>query len=201
MKAKNQDGILTPPRHLRSRGRTDELQQLLQSIFAAEVLFPSTCLWLVSPWIGDPPILDNRSGSFSALHPAWPKKVVRLSSVLEALLVRGGTLVAATRPGKAQPSNLGFLTHIGKWRRQGLRARVTESEDLHEKGLLGDGFYLNGSMNFTTAGVQFNQELLVLHAAPETLATNRLALRDRWGGPDGIAVGVPENAAEPGERP
>jgi len=175
-----------PPRHLRSRGRAGELQQLLQSIFAAELLSPSACLWLVSPWVGDPPIFDNRSGLFSSLEPTWPKRVIRLSSALESLLVRGGTLVAATRPGKSQPSNLTFLAHMRRWDRQGLPVRLTESEDLHEKGLLGDGFYLNGSMNFTTAGVQFNQELLVLQTDAQTIATNRLALRDRWGGPTDV---------------
>jgi hypothetical protein len=172
------------PRHLRNRGRTDELRTLLQNVLAAELTSPSDCLWLVSPWIGDPEILDNRTGLFSSLDPTWPRRFVRMSALLESLLVRGGTLVVATKPGATQPSNVGFLARSERWRRQGMRVRVTEAEDLHEKGLLGNGYYLNGSMNFTTSGVQISQELLVLHTDPATVAANRLALRTRWGGPE-----------------
>ena len=43
-----------------------EIRELLESLFAAELLSPSRCLWLVSPWLTDLELLDNRAGAWSA---------------------------------------------------------------------------------------------------------------------------------------
>jgi hypothetical protein len=160
------------------------LRSLLGSLLAAEVLSPSNCLWLVSPWVGDPPILDNRAGTFSAVEPDWPREVIRLHATLESILRRGGRLVAATKPAASQPYNRGFTAAVRRWRELGLAAVLRESEELHEKGMLGDGFFLFGSMNFTDTGVERAEELVSLRTDNETLAYHRRALADRWGGRD-----------------
>ena len=60
-----------------------EAASLLANLFAAELVSPSECIWLVSPWISDIQILDNEAapltrstgggrasyGSLSARHP------------------------------------------------------------------------------------------------------------------------------------
>ena len=157
---------------------------MLGSLLAAEVLSPGRCLWLVSPWVGDPPVLDNRAGTFAAVEPDWPREVVRLHAVLGSVLRRGGRLVAATKPPASQPYNQGFASAVRRWRELGLPAVLRESDDLHEKGLLGDGFFLFGSMNFTDTGVERAEELVSLRTDDETLAYHRRALSDRWGGPE-----------------
>ena len=43
-----------------------EIRELLEGIFVAELLVPSESIWLVSPWISDIDILDNRCGQFSS---------------------------------------------------------------------------------------------------------------------------------------
>src|SRR3981081_2843853 len=76
----------------------NSVRELLQIIFSAELLSPSRCLWLVSPWLRDVPVLDNTTGSFMSLCPEFPRAEVRLSRVLRELLARGSQVVIATRP-------------------------------------------------------------------------------------------------------
>jgi phosphatidylserine/phosphatidylglycerophosphate/cardiolipin synthase-like enzyme len=40
------------------------------------------------------------------------------------------------------------------------------AEELHTKGILGDGYYLAGSMNFTYNGITVNEEALNLRDIP-----------------------------------
>ena len=37
----------------------------------AELLRPSTHLWIVSPWVSDVPLIDNRARQFGTLAPDW----------------------------------------------------------------------------------------------------------------------------------
>src|SRR4026209_1396521 len=73
-------------------------RELLQIMFASELLAPSRCLWIVSPWLRDVPVLDNATGSFAALCSEFPRSDVRLSQVLRELIDRGTSVVIATRP-------------------------------------------------------------------------------------------------------
>ena len=55
----------------------------------------------------------------------------------------------------------------------------------HEKGILGDGYYLSGSMNITRNGISFNEEVLHLFTEPSVVAANRQLFVKRWGPPAG----------------
>ena len=44
------------------------MPDLLQMLFLSELLAPSRCLWLVSPWISDIPVIDNRIERLSRLR-------------------------------------------------------------------------------------------------------------------------------------
>ena len=57
-----------------------------------------------------------------------------------------------------------------------------EQEELHEQGILGDGFYLSGSMNFTFSGISLNEEAVHFIVEPSTVAENRVIFLSRWGG-------------------
>src|SRR6185295_9649576 len=80
-----------------SRAR-NEARELLELIFAAELLQPSSCLWIVSPWLRDIPVLDNRNGAYLALGPDLPRTEVRLTRALRELVLRGTRLIIASRP-------------------------------------------------------------------------------------------------------
>jgi len=165
-------------RQIHSSARSTELRDLLQSLFVGEVLIPSRCVWLVSPWISDIPIIDNETNLFAQLAPEWPRSRVVLTQVIARMLTAGTTVHVATRDDEINRSFLLALRSLGD---EG-RLRVHTSDDLHEKGLLGDDFYLSGSMNFTVAGIQINEEVVHLITDPAEVAHNRVVLTQRWGG-------------------
>lgn len=167
-------------RIIHTRASARQVPDLLQAIFVAELFSPSRCLWLVSPWISDIPVIDNRTNAFLALDPLWIRSQVTLSQVLTRLLELGTTIHVATRPDSR---NLAFLDRLRRGAEpEGLPFRVHEQEELHEKGILGDGFYLSGSMNFTFSGISLNEEAVHFIVDPAAVAENRVALFSRWGG-------------------
>jgi hypothetical protein len=52
---------------------------LLEAAFVAELISPGSRLLVVSPWITDFPILDNRAGRFTHLDTQWGASRIRLS--------------------------------------------------------------------------------------------------------------------------
>lgn len=164
-------------RQIFSGPKIREIPDLLQSIFAAELLVPSKRLWIVSPWISDIPLVDNEASSFSSVEPEWPPARIRFSQLLQALIERGTRVTIATRDvGHNRP----FRDAV-----EGLVSASSLSfvyaEELHEKGILGDAFYLSGSMNFTYNGVHVNTEVLHFITDPATIAEAHITMRERWG--------------------
>lgn len=169
-----------PSRYIHSRLSSRQVPDLLQAIFVAELMTPSRCLWLVSPWISDIPVIDNSANTFLCLEPSWSRTRVHLSQVLATLAEQGTTIHIATRP---DTHNHSFM--------EGLNARIDRldvavrfhiAEELHTKGILGDGYYLAGSMNFTYNGITVNEEALTYEISPEVIAEQQLIFTNRWGG-------------------
>src|SRR5262249_3825274 len=52
-----------------------EVQDLLSGLFSLELIRPSTCLWLVSPWISDVKIIDNTAATFPTLARFGQRRV------------------------------------------------------------------------------------------------------------------------------
>lgn len=167
-------------RFIHTRFGGDQVRHLLQAIFSAELIRPSRCLWIVSPWISDIPILDNRSNGFRTLAGEIERTEIRLSSVLGLLLEQGTTVHIAARPDQ---HNRGFLDRlVGAAPTVAHRLRMHLTESLHEKGILGDGYYLSGSMNITYNGISFNEEMLHFITDSETVASHRQLFSEWWGG-------------------
>lgn len=160
----------------------DEVRELLQAIFVGEILAPSKCLWLVSPWITDIPVIDNRSGAFDALDSSWGPRALRLGEVIVRVLETGATVVVATRPVQHNRPFLSQLKSAASEAGTESSLLLNEAEDLHEKGLLGDDFYLSGSMNLTYGGVELLEETVKLDTAEDVVAEARLVFHERWGG-------------------
>lgn len=167
-------------RTIHTRASARQVPDLLQNIFVAELLCPSRCVWLVSPWVSDIPIIDNRTNGFFALDTRWVRAKVSLSQVLARLLELGTTVHIATRRDE---HNEAFVHRMRVLAEPGmLPLRIHVGETLHEKGILGDGFYLSGSMNFTFNGISLNEEAVHYSVAPAIIAENRIVFVDRWGG-------------------
>lgn len=178
--------LLPSNRLIYKRAASREIPDLLQTAFAAEVLAPSPCVWIVSAWIWDVPILDNAGGGFRHLDPSWPNGPVRLTSVLAALLDVGTTVHVAARPR----DNRIFLQTLAD--RAGytgvatatcpLYIHETGEETQHQKGILSSRFYLRGTMNLTHNGIEVFDEHVEYTTAPDALATAAIEFESRWGG-------------------
>lgn len=168
------------PRDLFGPGQASAIQDLLQSIFVAELLQPSQRLWFAFGWISDIEILDNRSRQFSALQPDWPASGIRLSAVIETILVRGGKIAMVLRDVE---HNRIFFNRLSSLKAKfSTQLMFALDADVHEKGLLGDDFLLSGSMNLTYNGISVNDEHLTLRTDKPSVEEWRLVIEKKWGG-------------------
>lgn len=165
-------------RDVRTHGNERQLRDLLQSILGAELLRPSKRLWLVSPWVSDIPVLDNGTGGYQTLVLRWERASIRLSQVLIHLAERRTQVCIATRDDQ---NNVAFRAAMSEAeKRLPGRIQFRISNVLHEKGLLGDGYYLKGSFNFTHYGITINEEIATYSTDSETVAEAQVAFGTRW---------------------
>ncbi|MFL6450921.1 MAG: phospholipase D-like domain-containing protein DpdK [Bryobacteraceae bacterium] len=156
----------------------NSIREVLQCVFAAELLNPSRTLWLVSPWIRDVPILDNGTGGFTYLCPDFPLTDVRLSSILRELIARGTVVVIATRP---EAGNHQLLDSLGAHAANG-QLIFREQAELHAKGFVGDSLAIVGSMNLTFNGIERLTEMVTVQAEPSLVEQIRLTFHAEYGG-------------------
>ena len=168
---------MSAPRQIYKQAASQEVKDLLQTIFVAELLSPSSRLWIISPWISDIPVIDNRDNSFIHLEPAWTQTEIRISEVLNRLSLLGSSVVIACRP---DDHNRELLERLRSGRVEGDQIRICVAEELHAKGILGDGYYLSGSMNITYNGISVNEESLLYSTDEEQVAEKRIELVARW---------------------
>lgn len=159
-----------------------EVKDLLQALFSMELISPSRCIWLVSPWITDVPILDNSTGAFNSIHPGWGRRPLRMMELFVTLVQLGTHMVVVTRPDDHNKSFVNglraMMVDLGMER----RLTITIKNDLHLKGLLGDQYYLSGSMNFTNNGVNILEEGLTFDTDPKYVAQAHVDFHHYFGG-------------------
>ena len=66
--------------------------------------------WLVSPWINNIALFDNRAGGFSTVNPEWGNREVRLIEVMTDVMARGTALGVATSPDEHNDPLIDALT-------------------------------------------------------------------------------------------
>jgi hypothetical protein len=170
----------------KGRGKAErEAEAMLQTLLLAELVSPSEIIWLISPWVSDIPILDNRTGAYGGVEPTWGRRGISLVEVFAALLSKGARVVVATRPDS---HNQRFLERLesaatGHGTRDRLRVHQDDRERLHEKGLLGDDYYVSGSMNFTESGIRLHDEAVKLELSAPAVAQARVHFRQAYGAP------------------
>jgi hypothetical protein len=161
----------------------EELADALQALFIGELLTPSTPMWIVTPWISDVVVIDNRAARFTGLLPDLPRRQIRLGETLLTLLTRGASLVIASRP---DDHNRAFTERLAERAvESGVGDRLVQrfAAELHEKGLLTRHVLLSGSMNLTYNGLRRLEESILLTDDTDAVARARHAYEDRWGLP------------------
>ncbi|PMR61020.1 hypothetical protein C1A38_11355 [Verrucosispora sp. ts21] len=160
-----------------------EVLDVLGALIAAELVSPSKCLWLVSPWISDVEVVDNRGGTFSALT-CYGRRRIRLAEVLTSLAAEGTRVVIATTSDAHNDTFLRRIERLTVDRR--IKDQVTMVVDgtrgLHTKALTGDDYALVGSMNITYRGILLNEEQVELRLESSYVAQARMDAFDRFGG-------------------
>lgn len=167
-------------RTIHTRACSHQVPDLLQVIFTTELIRPSSDLWLVAPWVSDIPILDNSDLAFRALEPNWPRSLILLSTVLRRLGELGTSVRVVVGPSKHNQyirDSLKAISGIA-----GNRITVSTDDMNHSKGILGDRFFLSGSMNLTNNGIGQNGETVHFHLDPAQIAATRLEFQARWPG-------------------
>ncbi len=167
-----------PHRDIHATGSPHVPSDFLQSLLVAELVHPSKRLWISSPWLSDIELIDNSARQFASLCPDWPTARIRLSAIIGTLLERGADIVLIVNESPHNGDLLNRLAPLFELFPDKLRA-ITAA-NVHEKGILGDQYTLNGSMNLTYGGVKVNEELLIYRMDPETVAERRIALEQRW---------------------
>jgi phosphatidylserine/phosphatidylglycerophosphate/cardiolipin synthase-like enzyme len=145
----------------RTRGHSVHLMNRLSSLLVSELLSPGRELYLISPWLSNMVIIDNRFAQYRALLRDLDKEELRLADILHLLAQRGTTVHIIARPDHALTKD--FLQGLPKHKGISWRFNIKE----HEKGLISPHFCLSGSMNFTYSGVNINKERVELSINPE----------------------------------
>lgn len=151
-------------RAIRSTGRqaSREIADVVQAAFVVELLAGPGRLWLVSPWITDVPVLDNRGSEFSTLAPGLPEIEVPLSLAITHLAESGLRVKVVTRD---DPTNAAFIARVRE------HVELVLDDTVHRKRLVSEHLILWGSMNFTRSGVKANAEDVELETNPALVAT------------------------------
>jgi hypothetical protein len=155
-----------------------QLKETLSNVLLGLSQCPDT-IWLVSPWVTDFDLLDNRSNNWSNLNPSWGARTIRFTELLIFCVESGCKLNVVCNPDDI---NSAFIKRLQTAITDSHFLSITISENLHTKGLLTSSLWLAGSMNFTYSGVHLNQEQVQLNMSKDTIVDMKLEFEQSYGG-------------------
>lgn len=159
---------MTASRIVLKSARSIILEDMLQNLLVSEVMAPSKAVWIVSPWMRNVPVIDNRTGGFNWIDDLWANRVVYLLDWVEVMCNRGASVSLVTTSDEKDQDFLRSArdaqTRVA--RRSCLRlvekmsVGQASSGGMHAKFLLTDRWAWQGSMNFTMPGLKTHQEVV-----------------------------------------
>ncbi len=158
-----------------------EVQELLQFIFIGELLSPGKKIWIVTPWISNVPILDNRTGLFTSLDPSWGRKEIRLIEILIRLMNLKVEVIIVTRPD--EHCKRFFSQMDDPIENYGLQNQIQKiyRENLHTKGIMTSENLITGSMNLTYNGLFLLDENIIFDVDSKIVAQTRMNFEKYFG--------------------
>jgi phosphatidylserine/phosphatidylglycerophosphate/cardiolipin synthase-like enzyme len=155
-----------------------QLKETLSNLLLGLSQCPDT-LWLVSPWITDFDLLDNRSNNWSNLNPSWGARKVRFTELLIFAVDSGCRLNLVTNNDSI---NEAFISRLKTAISDPRSMSVIRSESVHTKGFLTSSLWLAGSMNFTYSGTHVNQEQVQLNMSKDIILEMKLEFEKAYVG-------------------
>src|SRR3954452_2405167 len=163
-------------------GGQREVERLVATICAAELIAPGDKVVLAAASLHDIGILDNRAGAFTGLEPHWPPRAIRLTEVLAALLRRSTSIVIVTPASVEQtPPSIGLLTTAARDIGALDRLVVRRVDPLPASGLVCPDCALHGPLELTAQGIRAAAAELHYETEPERIASVRAEFRDAYG--------------------
>lgn len=151
------------------------IRELLQMMFLGELLAPGgERAWLVSPWISNIILFDNRAGGFGTINPEWGNREIRLIEVMADVMARGTPLGIATSLDDHNVPLIDTLMMAADEAGMADKLYIVRRHHLHIKGVLLKRGLLTGSMNLTYSGLELNDEMVIYDTMPTTLAEARI---------------------------
>ena len=151
------------------------IRELLQLMFLGELLAPDRDrAWLVSPWISNVVLFDNRAGGFNAVNPDWGSREIRLVEIAVDLMARGTPLGIATSFDQHNSALIDAISDAAAEAGLSDKLMIVRRQHLHTKGVLLKRGLLSGSMNMTYNGLELNDEMVIYDTNLKTLAEARL---------------------------
>lgn len=159
-------------RIIRSHNGIGTLIDSLTSIFSLEAALPSKEIYLISPFLSNSPIIQNKHGEYTDLFPFSEGKTIFLSDIFTTLAWRGSDIRIICNPER--PETKKFINLLGN------NVEIRKLSNNHEKGLFTNHIYLHGSMNFTYRGININGENIRITSNGSEVNHALMSARARW---------------------
>lgn len=165
-------------------GRAARLQlaDVLQAAVVAEFINPTARLNLHAPWLGNPPLLDNRFNVFRTLLPDLGYREASLAEVIGELLARGCAIDLGVRDLDRSGALLEQVEAIVHRDRPPGQLRILRADDLPGYGVLAGLFYLAGEIEWSSDGFVVGPAGAVFHTGTADIATVRTQWETYWEG-------------------
>ena len=138
-------------------------------------------VYFASPWITDFELFDNRYNEYSFLFPEISDKdKIMFTDYLESLSKRTQVRILTIKNARSE----NFLKDYRIHQNENLLYKFGDN-GFHEKGILAEFFYIEGSMNLTDHGVRVRGEKVVYHSVtgikmPSKIAEAYLEIDRHW---------------------
>ncbi|EJC6828440.1 TPA: hypothetical protein NKQ52_004682 [Vibrio parahaemolyticus] len=147
-----------------------QIKEVISAVLVGAITSPQE-IWLVSAWVSNFELLDNRGGDWSSLNPSWGCRIISFFEVLETAVLTGCKLNLVV---KKDDQNEAIIQAFSTRLKHSPLFRVEVSDDLHTKGLLMESAFLSGSMNFTFYGTNKNDEEMTFFIDSRTISDTKL---------------------------
>lgn len=167
---------------LKSRDRSNRAaREMLEWVFSSELLGPSEEIWIVMGWMSDVVILDSSDGSFDSLIPSLSGQKFLLSDIVVELARLGSRIFIVIRSDESNNYVTAAMKAKIEQRCPKGKLKIHQDAEVHNKGIIGSSWCLDGSMNLTSNGLDRNAESLTLLRNSDESARRRIELRGQWG--------------------